>query len=312
MALNHAKITLLGGLGNQLFQLAALFSLDSKSNILESSWGKARKTSNLEDIFYFKLDSSVTRAETKEFKTILQRGFNFMLRQHLRKSPNFFKRSSSFLWQIAINLMLKQNYALRVGDDVGFIDIKLQKKRNTLLHGYFQTYKYLERPNVKRKLQNLELKFPPSELDEYKELSKIERPLVVHVRRGDYKLEKDFGILGDRYYEESLLKMWDSSTFGKIWLFSDEPEEALSAIPGAYRNHIRVIPNLDSIPATTLELMRLGHGYVIANSSFSWWAASLSRNVSSQIVAPSKWFKGKEDPVDLIPAQWKRVDSNFR
>ena len=106
--------------------------------------------------------------------------------------------------------------------------------------------------------------------------------------------------------------MWDSSTFGKIWLFSDEPEEALSAIPSAYRNHIRVIPNLDSIPATTLELMRLGHGYVIANSSFSWWAASLSRNVGSQIVAPSKWFKGKEDPVDLIPAQWKRVDSNFR
>ncbi len=311
MALNHAKITLLGGLGNQLFQLAALLSLDSKLNILETSWGKARKTSTLEDIFYFKLDSSVTRVETKEFKTILQRGFNFMLRLHLRKIPKLAKRSCSFLWQAAINLMLKQNYALKVSDNIGFIDIKVKKTRNTLLHGYFQTYRYLEKPNVKRKLQDLELKFPSRELDEYKKLSKIERPLVVHVRRGDYKLEKDFGILGDTYYAESLLNIWDTSTFGKIWLFSDEPEEALSAIPSAYRNYIRVIPNLDPIPVTTLELMRLGHGYIIANSSFSWWGASLSRYAGAQIIAPSKWFKGKEDPVDLIPAHWKRVDSNF-
>ncbi len=311
MSLDQAKIPLLGGLGNQLFQLAALLSLDAKLSILECSWGKARKTNNLEDIFHYKLESLVTRAETKEFQTLLHRCFNFMLRFQLGPAPKILKWSSSIIWELVISLMLKQSYSLRVSREVGFININPLGKKKILLHGYFQTYRYLDMPHVKSKLQALELQTPPSEFEQYKELSALERPLVVHVRRGDYQLEKDFGILGDRYYEESLINIWDPLKFGKIWLFSDEPDNALNAIPRTYREHIRVIPNLDLVPATTLEIMRLGRGYIIANSSFSWWAASLSRNENVQIIAPSKWFKGKKDPLELIPTHWKRVESNF-
>jgi hypothetical protein len=311
MTLDQAKIPLLGGLGNQLFQLAALLSLDAKSSVLECSWGNARKTNNLEDIFYYKIVNGVTRSETKKFRTILQKGFNFMLRIQLKDLPRAYRWSSCFFWERAVSLVSRRSYALRASRELGFVNLRPTKKRSVLLHGYFQTYKYFETSDVKKKLMGLKLKSPPSAIKQYEQISIIERPLVVHIRRGDYKLENNFGILGDRYYEESLEIMWNKNFYGRIWLFSDEPEEALNVIPEAYRQYIRVIPNLDLVPAATLELMRLGLGYIIANSSFSWWGAMLSKHPNPTVIAPNKWFKNLADPACLIPPGWIKVNSHF-
>lgn len=311
MKLDQAKILLMGGLGNQLFQLAGLLSLDARSSSLECSWGNARKTNNLEDIFYYKIPDGVKRSETKKFRFILQKGFNFMLRIQLMDLPRVYKWSSCFFWELAVSFFSRRCYALRVSRELGFVNLRPTKKRSILLHGYFQTYKYFEMPDVKRKLMELKLKSPPSAIEQYEKQSILERPLVVHVRRGDYKLEDNFGILGNRYYEQSLQVMWNKNYYGKIWLFSDAPDEAISVIPESYRQYVRVIPNLDSVPATTLELMRLGLGYVIANSSFSWWGAMLSKHPNPTVIAPHKWFKNLDDPAYLIPPGWIKINSYF-
>ena len=74
---------------------------------------------------------------------------------------------------------------------------------------------------------------------------------------------------------------------------------------------VRWINSVDASVASTLQAMRLGHGYVVANSSFSWWAAFLSFNGASEVVAPSPWFKGMDDPKDLIPPNWSQVDAGY-
>ena len=58
--------------------------------------------------------------------------------------------------------------------------------------------------------------------------------------------------------------------------------------------------------------MRLGRGYVIANSTFSWWAAYLSLNPGVEVVVPSPWFMGMEDPGELIPPNWKQLDAGYQ
>jgi hypothetical protein len=68
-----------------------------------------------------------------------------------------------------------------------------------------------------------------------------------------------------------------------------------------------VVPDKDISPSETLELMRYGRAYVIANSSFSWWGAYLRMNHRASVYAPKKWFKGMEDPADLIPPDWRIV-----
>ena len=56
--------------------------------------------------------------------------------------------------------------------------------------------------------------------------------------------------------------------------------------------------------------MSLGRAIIISNSSFSWWSAFLSKE-ASLILAPRKWFKGIQDPKDLLPPEWITLESDW-
>ena len=49
---------------------------------------------------------------------------------------------------------------------------------------------------------------------------------------------------------------------------------------------------------------------IIANSSFSWWAAYLNSNPNKKVIAPSKWFGPAYDHFntkDLVPKSWIKL-----
>ena len=54
---------------------------------------------------------------------------------------------------------------------------------------------------------------------------------------------------------------------------------------------------------------------IIANSSFSWWAAWLNKNKNKRVISPQKWFapnhptlwNSDEQTKDLIPETWDRI-----
>ena len=57
-----------------------------------------------------------------------------------------------------------------------------------------------------------------------------------------------------------------------------------------------------------LYLMSKIKNNIIANSSFSWWAAWMNENKDKKVVAPSVWFGPKNmhlSKEDLIPKEWK-------
>jgi hypothetical protein len=194
--------------------------------------------------------------------------------------------------------------SITTGNNLGYSPLGINNKKRYLL-GYFQSFKYSDDEAVIEILRNLKVKNFES-YSEYERLAQIEEPLVVHVRLSDYLKEDKFGIPEFQYYENSITAMWSSGAYKKIWLFSDDPENAQLRIPNNLQSFVRSFGDVEDCIVKTLEVMRLGKGYVIANSSFSWWGARLSKAQQPVVVAPDPWFRHLREPTDLIPHTWLR------
>jgi hypothetical protein len=57
--------------------------------------------------------------------------------------------------------------------------------------------------------------------------------------------------------------------------------------------------------------MRQGDAYIIGNSTYSWWAATLSHKEPKMVIAPSPWFAEMDEPRFLVPPEWQRVETEF-
>jgi hypothetical protein len=54
--------------------------------------------------------------------------------------------------------------------------------------------------------------------------------------------------------------------------------------------------------------MSLCQHFIIANSSFSWWAAWLSPYPNKIVIGPEHWFNLEaKNPVDTLPDVWVRI-----
>ena len=71
--------------------------------------------------------------------------------------------------------------------------------------------------------------------------------------------------------------------------------------------------SMTAAPATSIwKLMRNCRHHIIANSTFSWWAAWLNEHAEKIVIAPRIWFNREEGDryhTDdaLIPGSWLRI-----
>jgi hypothetical protein len=178
---------------------------------------------------------------------------------------------------------------------------------NLKLRGYFQSEKYFKH---NRKLI-LDLFSEPQYVTEYintKYGSIIDKhTIAVHVRRGDYVEKQDYHPLcSNEYYSDALKYIVDNSKefdIKNIAVFSDDINYCTTIF--APEQNIYFINNEKDYIDLFL-MSRCGY-HVIANSSFSWWGAWLSKcNENQIVVSPKKWFGPSKnlDTSDIIPENW--------
>jgi hypothetical protein len=209
---------------------------------------------------------------------------------------------------VVVTLYFKNLRILRAAKGIGYHKTEFTGKY-TFLVGYFQTYFWASQEPTYSKLRNLKLKVQDSTVGEYKKLAIIEKPLVVHIRLGDYKGIEAFGIPSQNYYDKSISELWKSGNYRKIWVFTNERAEAVKYLPEWVLEKCRWIPEIGGSAAQTLEVMRYGVGYVIANSTYSWWGAFLSYTPEPKVIAPNPWFKSMDSPELITPKYWKLHDA---
>jgi hypothetical protein len=180
---------------------------------------------------------------------------------------------------------------------------------NSYLDGYWQSHRYFERIS---NLLHDEFKLKEDSVEHNYGLEceiKDSTSIGVHIRRGDYvtniKSAKYHGICSMDYYNDSFEYMSKIISNPKYFIFSDDINWAINNIKINYP--IRFISTNMKIPHYDLSLLSLCKHQIIANSSFSWWAAWLNKNLNKIVIAPKKWFTKDKDANDLCPTNWIKL-----
>lgn len=136
------------------------------------------------------------------------------------------------------------------------------------------------------------------------------QPVVVHVRRGDYRVHPEaFPLLGIDFYDRARERIESTGIRPTYYLFSDDIADA-SAMLSHWPNLVPV-SGLDTLE--DFRLMSLGRHFIVPNSTFAWWAAWLGRYPDKLVVTLNGWFgPSHELTSDLdarFPPDWVRVNA---
>lgn len=182
---------------------------------------------------------------------------------------------------------------------------KIKYQNNLCLNGYYQSEKYFNH----QKSEVYKLFQCPEKIESFinkkfqKTLS-IPNSCSVHIRRGDYLKFKDYhNNLTLKYYFNCMEHLSDCH----FVFFSDDIEWCRNQFENSNSSFINT--GSDIIDFYLMSKMKKN---IIANSSFSWWAAWLNNNDNKRVLAPSKWFGPKNNSFntkDLIPESWEIIDA---
>ena len=295
---------LMGGLGNQLFQIFATISLALTTK----------------KIFLFPYSDVLTTGITRRtyWYTLLDKLFNNTTwsrpevdNPHIFSLPQIGEKGFEYDEMVAIRVNLEKNSAC--------------------LHGYFQSYKYFEK-HYETIIQLIGLRAKQEDIrDKTTVLCKKEKvgvwgnavlpnavlPSVsLHFRLGDYvEKQSHHPIMSIKYYMGALTHIIDqvgSDTFRVIYFGEKDDESTIKICIQILKKRF---PYLEFVNADLEEdweqmlLMSVCTHNIIANSSFSWWGAYFNQNPDKIVCYPARWFGPAlhHDTKDLCPPSWRRI-----
>jgi hypothetical protein len=190
-------------------------------------------------------------------------------------------------------------------------EMKMDFTRHIRMIGYFQDYKFLDFLERQKKLTSLTLSNPSPWFLNLQEDACESKPIIVHIRRGDYLNHAEtIGVLDFAYFKNALDQTSPNEN-SEFWIFSDSVDVAKDFAAFAHLPDLRtrvIQAPTDSPDAESMLLMTLGSALIISNSTFSWWGAYLNKN-ADLIITPKKWFKNLDDHPNLIPRNWINCES---
>lgn len=305
------QVVLVGGLGNQLFQLSAGLSASRGAPLSLLELRQLQRNGRSSDLRGLSNLGETCRLTPVDplMSGVLAKAVGRMLHDQTRATSGGNNIPSRWMLKSRLARMLVKSWLhsniLNWSDSTTFSET--EPGTPGLLIGYYQDADLVLDTGAVDAIRSL---MPPPSTEKMAALAleaRNQRPTVVHMRLGDYRGIRQYGCLGPEYFSNSL-QILDVTPDQEIWLFSDEPVNARDILREAGARNIR-LPELelgpDTPPASLMSLMSMGHRFIISNSTFAWWAASLSESPIG-IVAPEPWFK-TGTPLGLLPEAWHKA-----
>lgn len=264
-----------GGLGNQLFQYVFMMYLEKENGVI-TKYNKSIYT--LKNVHSgFQADAIFDFSHFKEDK---RNYYNIFFRFLRKVSDNFFPCKKFLL----------------CNENVFYDGIK-----TVAYDGFWQECKYYLA--VKEELKKVCVDY--SYLCRDKELKKLilgQESVFIHVRRGDYVKDNKYINLTDTdYYIKSINYIEKNVESPAYFVFSDDIEWC--------RNYFKEYTNFcfveykQQTALSDLGLMLMCKNAIVANSTFSWWGASL--DTKRIVVRPNDYYSDKSGlSAKLYPSEW--------
>lgn len=271
------NIVLYGRLGNNLFQIATAYSLAKKLN---QDYNIVIDKSRC-DLYNF----------LEQFKTnVLRNVYDKIKSINDLDKDYFLLKEKSYFFQDLSNI--PQNI-------------------NILLDGYFQSYKYFDKQEMKSLfkptdsiISEIEKKFPEI---------RNKKLTAINVRRGDYLSFLDtFPLCLMNYFRRCASKCNNETELFVVcsdditWCKENFGDKFFGK-PVLYIENENIY--------IQFYILTLCNNIIISNSTFSWWAAYLNVNNDCKVFYPKKWYysydSSKLSTKDLIPTDWIGINNNL-
>jgi len=277
------EIKLAGGLGNQLFQYATARIISVKNKI---------------PFLLFNIDKYSNESLGRRFGLLHLNIKGRVIRNQQVK--NIFSRNTKLNRLVsAVNLHehIEEN---------GFVLQPLDHKAGflTSITGYWQSANYFNdiRPLLLKEITPLQIPSYPAWLTK-------QTTVAIHVRRTDYLAEPRYGFLGADYYARAISYMKSQITNPLFVIFSDDMEWCRQEFKE--EGFLFFGETAWQADYLQLHLMSKCTHQIIANSTFSWWAAWLNSRKEKIVLRPLTPFQEKTLLYEAhYPEEWIAINNN--
>jgi len=285
---------LMGGLGNQLFQIFATIS--------------------------YGIDAG--RVIVFPFAQVLTTGTHRPTYWN-----NFLKSLLSFTTNNPTNKITNDSvYSFPMLKETGFSYKKLIHATNNpeiILHGYFQSYKYFKHNQATLfSILHLDQWHIDIRREHFSGDNAVGINVSMHFRIGDYQhIQHAHPVLPYQYYDNAIREIRGrvGQTSLRILYFCEAQdrqivETVIAKLKTKYED-IKFV-NVDSTIPDWKQMLMMSccHHNIIANSTFSWWGAYLNRNPEKVVCYPNKWFGPaltNNSTDDLFPPEWCKISCDL-
>lgn len=302
------KTIISGGIGNQMFQYAFIYS-QIKNNNLKPELYAVMFGNNIEDKRNFSLDSlscSIKIYNQTKKDSSLQFKYKLIAKKVILKILNRKKAN-----EIEIMETLKK-HNICFSPTIFKYYPELEINNNTYVEGYFQTWKYFDKYKDDIKKEFIVSKKISKKNDEMKKRIENCQAVCVHIRRGDYintEYSKCLQICNFDYYKSGMDYIASKVKDPIFFIFSNSHKDHEWIKQNYKFNYNIVHVDLDNPDYEELRLMYSCKHFILSNSTFSFWAQYLSENNNKEVVAPSLWYlDNRDDPRDIYMPNWKIID----
>ena len=286
----------MGGLGNQMFQIAYARALALETNDDVYIDKTAYRTYKIRSYSANNLICSKNLKSFEDLKTSISLNIYLKITQkayHIYQK--LFKVITRDLKIGSLSYLLLSRFGLYYNFDPYYYKLKRSNK-NKYLYGYFQSVSYFK--NAENLIKE--------ELLVQKEITKNEQlvldkiidcnAVAIIMRLGeDYTKSSLLNICNDEYYRKAIQIVNEKINNPVFFVFSDRIDIAKEKYN--FDVDVQFIEGFNDYES--LRLMYNCKHFVLVNSSFAWWGAYLSSNKDKLIIAPSKWYNSARQKPDI-------------